>query len=337
MRNANIFLIISLMAPCCAAENGALLERVADISIPGDATRFDYQSFDPETGRLYIAHMGDGALVVFDTRAEKIIANIEGFPRATGVLIIPQLKRVYVSAAGAHEVVVVDADRLTISKRISGGKFLDGLAWSPKTHKLFVSDEVGAGEIVIDTDKDERVAAIEMGGEVGNTQYDPTSHLFYACVQTRDQLVAIDPTKNAITARYDLKGGKHPHGLYIDDKRRKAYIACEGNDRLLVFNLKTHEIEDSFPVGSVPDVLAFDTGLNRLYVAAERGPVTIFHWDDATRKLMRDGQIEVGDNAHSVSVDSATHKVYFPLKSGPVLRIMQPALHGPGGKQSGKP
>lgn len=316
--------ILILFAPGgCAAQDSTLLTRVADVPLPGGSTRFDYQSFDPTTGRLYISHMNDGTLVVFDTRAEKVVANIEGFPRVTGVLCVPSLKKVYASAAGAHEMVVLDTETLKVVKRIPDGKFPDGLAWSPETHRLFVSDESGEAEAVFDTDKDERIATIEMGGEVGNTQYDPTAHLIYACVQTRNQFVAIDPLKNAITARYDLKGAKHPHGFYIDDPHRRAYISCEGNNKLLVFNLSTHEIEDSFAVGAIPDVLAFDRGLNRLYVAAEMGPVTIFHWNDETKKLVNDGQIEVGGNAHTVSVDSATHKVYFPLKRGPVLRIMQ--------------
>ena len=30
---------------------------VADVPMPGPAVRFDYQMFDPSSGRLYIAHM----------------------------------------------------------------------------------------------------------------------------------------------------------------------------------------------------------------------------------------------------------------------------------------
>jgi DNA-binding beta-propeller fold protein YncE len=320
---AALFLMAALDCGCRGQNSGALV-RVADIPLPGGSTRFDYQSFDPQSGRLYISHMGDNALLVFDTRGEKPIAHIEGFPRVRGVLAVPSIKRVYASAARAHEIVVVDTDALKIIKRIPGVKSPDGLAWSPETHRLFVSDEGGEAEFVIDTDKNEHIATIEMGGEVGNTQYDPTSHLIYACVQTKDQFVAIDPAKNVIAARYDLKGGKHPHGFYIDDAHRRAYIACEGNNKLLVFNLETHEVEDSLSTGWVPDVLAFDTTLNRLYVAAEMGPTTVFHWDTEVKKLIRDGEIDIGGSAHTVSVDSTTHKVYFPLKNGPVLRIMQP-------------
>jgi hypothetical protein len=34
--------------------------------LPGAAVRFDYQSFDPSSRRLYIAHMNASQLVVFD-------------------------------------------------------------------------------------------------------------------------------------------------------------------------------------------------------------------------------------------------------------------------------
>jgi hypothetical protein len=36
---------------------GGALTKVADVSMPGPAVRFDYQSLDPNHGRLYIAHL----------------------------------------------------------------------------------------------------------------------------------------------------------------------------------------------------------------------------------------------------------------------------------------
>src|SRR6266480_1614917 len=267
----------------CAADTKKLLAPVKDVPLPGGATRFDYQSFDPTTGRLYLSHMGDGDVVVFDTQA------------------------------------------LAVTKRIPDGKFPDGLAYSPETHKLFISDESGGVETVIDVRSNERIDTIKMGGEVGNTQYDPVSHLVYACVQTRNDFVEINPATNKIQARYPLPGSEHPHGFYIDDEHGKAYIACEGNNKLLVFNMKTHAVAAVFPLGDGPDVLAFDRGLRLLYVACESGVVSVFTYvDDQLRKI---GDTDVGPNSHSVSVDQKTHKIYFPLKNvngTPLLRIMSP-------------
>ena len=318
-----------MLASTETGEAQNLLKTIADVRLPGGTTRFDYQSLDPSTGYLYLSHMGDGTVVVFDTKTDKVLANVPGFPVVTGVLAVPALKSVYASVTRNHEIGVLDTGKLVVSKRIKGGKFPDGLAYSPETHKLFVSDESGGVETVIDTQRNERVDTIQMGGEVGNTQYDPASHLIYACVQTRNELVEINPQTDKIQARYRLPGGEHPHGLYIDDQHGKAYIACEGDNKLLVFDMKNHSVENVFPVADGPDVLAFDRGLQLLYVACESGSVSVFRFSNG--KLEKLGNVKVGPNSHSVSADSQTHRVYFPLKNvngSPVLRIMAPTVAG---------
>lgn len=305
----------------------SLLKTISDVRLPGSTSRFDYQSLDPSTGRLYLSHMGDGTVVVFDTKVDKVVANLPGFPVVTGVLVVPALKSVYASVTGNHEIGVLDTEKFVVSKRIKDGKFPDGLAYSPETHKLFVSDEAGGVETVIDARRNERVDTIEMGGEVGNTQYDPASHLIYACVQTRNELVEINPETDRIQARYRLPGGEHPHGLYVDDEHEKAYIACEGDNKLLVFDVKSHSVERVFPVADGPDVLAFDRALQLLYVACESGSASLFRYSNG--QLEKLGDVNIGANCHSVSVNSETHRAYFPLKNingSPLLRIM-----GPGG------
>src|SRR5580765_7220619 len=144
-----------------------LLKKVADIPLPGGTTRFDYQSLDAATGRLYFSHMGDGELMVFDIANEKLVTHLPGFPTMTGVLVVPALKRVYGSVTKNHEVAVVDTDSLNVVARIPDGRFPDGLAFSPERKKLYVSDESGGVDTVIDTTSNKKLAAIELGGEAG--------------------------------------------------------------------------------------------------------------------------------------------------------------------------
>src|SRR5438876_3447108 len=79
--------------PASRAE--APLRVVADVPLPGSPSRFDYQSLEPASGRLFISHMGAGQLVVFDVRAGRVIANLDGFPTVTGVLAVPVEHRAY--------------------------------------------------------------------------------------------------------------------------------------------------------------------------------------------------------------------------------------------------
>jgi hypothetical protein len=44
------------------------LKQIADIPLTGGGSRFDYQSLDEQSGQLYIAHLGAGQLIAFDTK-----------------------------------------------------------------------------------------------------------------------------------------------------------------------------------------------------------------------------------------------------------------------------
>jgi DNA-binding beta-propeller fold protein YncE len=295
-----------------------------DIPLPGGTGRFDYQSLDPKSGRLYIAQMGIGRLVVFDTRTNQLIASIPGFPRVTGVLAVPSIGRVYASVAGHHELAIVDASTLKVQARVTDIRFPDGIAYAAEAGKVFVSDESGQRDIVVDARGDSIRSVIPLDGEAGNTQYDSVGKLIWVAVQTRNQLVAIDPVTERISGRYDLPGADHPHGFYIDAPNRLAFVSCEGNARLLVVDLTTLRVIANHVVGDDPDVLAFDPGLHRLYVAAESGVVTVF--EEQGEALRRLGEYRA-PAAHSVSVDPMSHRVYLPLSNvggRPVLRVLAP-------------
>ncbi len=310
-----------------ARASSSVLREVADIPLPGGASRFDYQSLDPSTGRLYISHMGDGHVVVFDVKSRRVVANLPGFPVVTGVLAVPQLGRVFASVTGNHQVAVIDEKTLRTVARIPDGRFPDGIAYDPINRKVFVSDEMGRADTAIDVRANRRVARIPMGGEVGNTQYDPTSHLIFANVQSRNDLVAIDPRTNRIAGRYRLSGGRSPHGLYIDAPHRLAFAACQNDARLLVIDMHSMRVTSVQPIGRDPDVLAFDPRLQRLYVACESGVVSVL--DERNGALVKREDVMVAPEAHTVSVDPQTHLVYLPLQNvggRPVLRIMAPAL-----------
>lgn len=311
-----------VLKPASAAASSSLVRDFTDIPLPGAPVRFDYQSMDAKSGLLYISHMGDNHVVIFNVHTDKVVANIPDCPGSTGVLYLPQYNRIISSASAAHEVVIIDASTRKIIATVGGIRFPDGIAYAPKEHRLFVSDEAGGNDVVIDARTNRKLASIALGGQAGNTRYDRVSDRILVNVQTLNQMVAIDPATLKIIGRYNLTGGEGPHGMYLDEKRRIAFIACEDDATLLVVDLRTMRVTATYPVGGGPDVLAFDPVWRRLYVAAESGVVTVF--DEIGSRLKLVGEIKA-PHAHSVAVDPDTHRVYLPLQNidgRPVLRIL---------------
>lgn len=324
-RLAAVLMTATLCSVCSAQMPKLPLRTVSDVPLSGRATRLDYQSFDSQTGRLYIAHLGDNMMTVFDTNAGKIVGDVKDLKRVHGVLAVPELHRVYASATGTNELAVIDDQTLQVIAHVPAGDYPDGIAYASNAGKLYVSDLHGKSDTVIDAKTNQKIATIGLAGGAGNTQYDSASGHIFVTVHRVNQIAEIDPQTDKVVGSYPLPGCSESHGLLIDSEHRLAFAACEENAKLAVFDLTQKKMTASFSVGDDPDVLAFDRGLNRLYVSAESGVLTIF--DERGRGLEKVSEGFFAANAHTVAVDSRTHRVYLPLeniKGKPALRIAEP-------------
>ena len=326
-RGRYVLLAFIAVAACCGAAFGAELPLmpVADVRLPGNATRLDYQSLDARRQLLFIAHLGDSAVVVVNTQSRRVVGIIPNVSAVHGVLAVPELHTVYASATGTNEVVAIDEATLRVKARMPGGVYPDGMAFDPRNARLYVSDESGDTDTVIDTKANRRIGTIQLGGDVGNTQYDPVSGHIFVNVQTRGQLVEIDPETNRVLRRIALPGCAGNHGLLIDAARRRAFIACEDNATFVWLDMRSQRVVREWTIGSEPDVLAMDPAKQTLYVAAESGIVSVF---SAGPNVVRIAQAYLARAAHTVAVDPLTHLVYLPLENidgAPVLRVMKGA------------
>ena len=323
-----------------------LFVHVSDLDLGASTSRFDYQSFDPSTSRLYVSDMGSGRLLVIDTRAQRLVKSLNGFPKITGVLAVPALHRIYASVPGAGiaaslsvalgmaglssgvgQIATLDDVSYKEIARIPAGVFPDGIAYDGDDRKIFVSDELGSAVFVIDAITNKILVRIATGSQVGNVQYDPITKRVYVALQSRNELGVIDPRSNRLIENFALPGAEHPHGLRIADGAAIGYVACDENDRLLTIDLASGKVLASDAIARDPDVLAADTRLKRLYIAGESGILSVLDTTNPVtpRKL---GEAFVGKDAHSVAVDSETHNVFLPLRNfdgRSVLQTLRPA------------
>ena len=301
------------------------LRTLSDVPLTGGTTRLDYQSLDSDNGRLYIAHLGSDLITVFDVNKQTVVGDVKDLKRVHGVLAVPELHRVYASATGSNELAVIDDSTLQVIARAPAGDYPDGVAYASKANKIYVSDLHGKTDTVIDAKTNQVVTTIALGGGAGNTQYDSVSEHVFVTVHGQNELAEIDPNKDQVIGRYPLPGCSGSHGLNIDSEHRLAFVACEENAKLAVFDLEVKKMTAIQAVGTDPDVLAFDKAFGRLYVSAESGVISIF--DERGKSLVRIGEGFFAANAHTVAVDQRTHRVYFPLQNiggKPVLRIAVP-------------
>jgi DNA-binding beta-propeller fold protein YncE len=318
----------ALGAAACSGGMGTL-QLVADVGLPGNPTRFDYQDIDAALGHLIIAHMNDGTVDVVSLRDGSTVKVLPNIPVARGVVVGVDVGRIFVTSS-PDTLVIIDNKSLTEIGRVTTGNAPDGVGWDP-THKIVaVSDQTdGAVSLIADAGSGKRTQ-VPLGVETGNVVFDPSRNVFWVSVvkaSPPDQLVAVDPVAAAATTHLDLPGCAGAHGVRLHPDAKSAFVACENNNALARVDLTGAQPAVTAPVGAGPDVLAIDPGLGWIYVAAESGDLRVF--DIGKPGLVLIDSEHPGDNAHSVAVDPATHRVFFPLKAGPngapVLRIMRPS------------
>jgi DNA-binding beta-propeller fold protein YncE len=323
------------MAPVASAASAAArpepslpLVLVADVDLPGKPVRFDYQDVDPVKHRLVIAHMNDASVVVVNLDGS-IVKVIPDIPTARGVAIAPEVGRIFVTSA-PDRLVLIDDDTLSVVSRVPTGSSPDGVAWDPQHRVVAVSDQGdGALSLIANAGMGTRTR-VRLGSETGNVAFDAGRGIFWITVVMKEgpnQLLGVDPTAARVMQSIPLPGCQGAHGLRLHPDGKSAFVACEDNDQLLRVELDGNDGISLGPSGAGPDVLSIDPTLGWLYVAAESGELTVFDLAGPGVTLL--GRDHPGSNAHSVAVDSVTHRTFFPLARGPkgtpVLRILQPS------------
>lgn len=311
--------------PCWSQINAHTLRKLAEFDLPGPGgKRFDYLTIDLEDHYLLSAHLAAGQTYVIDLRTNKVVATVTDTPGAEGVEFVSELKKFYTSNAGDNTVGVVDLRQMKVIKKIRTEKKPDGSAYAAPFHKLYVSDERGRAEAIVDVTKDEIVKTLHFNSDTGMPQYDPVARKIYVNLQDQNIFAVIDPTTDEVAGRYRVGRCRGNHGMTLDPEHHRAFLSCEENNLMTVFDLDKHQPIAFLPLADGPDVIKFDPGLSRIYAACYSGAISVFHQDDANhyRKLE---DFKVPYAVHSLAVDPDTHRVYTPEQEEngkPVARMV---------------
>lgn len=254
--------------------------RLPRSSSPGPpGTRFDYLTIDDDDHYLLSAHLGVGLSHVVDLRTNAVVKTA----------------------------------RMAVVKRLPTEAKPDGIAYAAPFHKAYVSNERAKAESVIDVRTDTIVKVLRFDSETGVPQYDSVARKVCVDLQDRNMFAVIDPPTDTVVGRYPVQGCRENHGMAIDPEHHRAFLSCESNDTLTVFDLDTHQAIAHLPMAKGADVVMFDPGLGRIYVACSSGAISVFQMDDAARfRKLQDFPVE--PKIHSLAVDTLTHRVYVPAE-----------------------
>lgn len=272
---------------------------------------FDHAAVDRGRGLLYVAHTANDAVDVIDTHLGKYVRSIPDLKGVAGALVHEPSGLVFTSNRGENSVGLFTPTSPQVVK-VAVGIRPNGLAYDPGRNIVLCAN-VGDPNLpgspsvtMVDVAARTVLASVAMPGRTRWTVFDPEQQVFFVNVADPFQIVVIDPRSPERIDRHFEVPARGPHGLELDESRRRLYCACDAG-KLVALDSHTGRTIDTLELSGAPDVIFMDAERSHLYVAiGEPGVIDVV--DLAEWKRVEVVVTERG--AHTIALDATARRVY---------------------------
>jgi YVTN family beta-propeller protein len=274
----------------------------------GAPDRWDYVVFDAPTGRVYVAH-GD-QLAVLDAASGAVVGEVSGVAGGThGAAISAATGQGFTDDGHNGLAIAFDLKTLKVIKKIAADQDADAMAIDPATGHVFVVDGDPEKVTVIDPSTDAVAATINAGEKMEYAAADGLGALYVAGVEKSD-LLKIDTRTNAVVARWPTPDCARPHGLAVDKAGRRLFMGCV-NSLMMVIDADTGRVVAKLPIGRGSDAIAYDATRKRVFSPnGVDGTVSIYQQTspDAYQLLQT---LPTAVSGRTMAVDPASGRLYI--------------------------
>jgi YVTN family beta-propeller protein len=296
-------LSLLLMSAAIAAASGYHLKT--KISLGGEGG-WDYLTFDPGSGWLYIARATH--VVVLDPASGKVVGDIPDTAGVHGIALAPELGRGFTSNGRAGTVTIFDAKTLAVIGLVNAGQNPDAIVYDPASRRVFAMNGRSSDTTAIDAATGKVAGTVALGGKPEFAVADGRGRI-YVNLEDKSQEVVLDSQKMTVVARWPLAPCEEPTGLAMDLDHRRLFAGCS-NKLMAVVDAESGKVITTLPIGSGVDATAFDPGLQYAYASNGEGTLTIVH-EDAPDKFTVVGNVPTQRGARTMALDPGTHQVYL--------------------------
>ena len=288
------------------------LKQVQSLSLPGPIGKdFEAVKVDYKNHSVYIAHFGANQIYVIDSNTGKYIRTIKGTPGVDGLEYVNSVRKLYIANSKDNSVGVLDLETMKIIKKISIENTPHGMTYASHFKKMYIADELAHTIIVVDVESDKKLTKIHFSGPIGTMLYDAGKKKVYVTLPEQNFFAVIDPDKDAVVAEFSIENCKGNKGMAIDSELHLAFLGCQINHVLAVFDVVQHKTIAEIPLPPGVGDIVYDPGLKRVYVACDSGVISIIQVDDSTH-IQKLEDFKVVEKIHSLAVNVENHKVFLP-------------------------
>lgn len=265
-----------LLTSWARGQEASELRQVATIALPNVEGRIDHMAYDAQSGRLYVAALGNNTVEVIDIRQKKVIHTISGLRDPQGIGIVPSAHKLFVANAKDGSCRIFDDRSYQLVSSVDLKDDADNVRYDPRLNRMYV----GYGDralAVLDAQTGRRLTDIKLPAHPESFQLESKCRRIFVNLPKADGVVAvIDRDKAQVVRTWPIGDAKANFPMALDETGHRLFVGCRKPAKLVVINTETGRPVDVLDcVGDTDDVW-FDGAAGRVYVSGGEGFVSIF-------------------------------------------------------------
>jgi len=298
------FLSVSLVAVTTAAAGPGY--HITNTYKVGGEGGWDYLTVDASARRFYISR--GTHVIVLDADSGKNVGDIPDTPGVHGIALAPELGKAFTSNGREGTVTIFDIKTLAASgSKVKVGDNPDAILYDPATKRVFTFNGRSQDSTAIDADSGKVLGTIKLDGKPEFAASDAKGEIFVN-IEDKSELVAIDPNKLEVKAKWPLAPCTEPSGLAIDRKHRRLFVGC-GNKMMAVVDADSGKVLATPAIGEGVDATAFDDETGFAFASCGEGVLTVVK-EESPDKFSVAENVPTKRGARTMALDSKTHNVF---------------------------
>ncbi len=295
---------VSLAAVALAA-TGPGYHVIKTYKVGGDGG-WDYLTADSDARRIYISR-GTHVMVI-DADSGKSVGDIADTPGVHGIALATELGRGFTSNGREGTVSIFDIKTLATSSKVKVGDNPDAILYDPATKRVFTFNGRSQDSTAIDAASGKVLGTIKLDGKPEFAASDTKGEIFVN-IEDKSELVAIDPNKLELKAKWPLAPCTEPSGLAIDRKNRRLFVGC-GNKMMAVVDADSGKVLATPAIGEGVDATAFDPETNLAFASCGGDAVLTAVKEESPEKFSVAENVPTQKGARTLALDTKTHNVF---------------------------
>lgn len=297
--------IISLsLAAVALAATGPGYHVVTTYKLGGEGG-WDYLITDADARRTYISR--GTHVVVIDADTGKSVGDIADTPGVHGIALAPELGRGFTSNGREGTVSIFDIKTLATNSKVKVGENPDAILYDPATKRVFTFNGRSQDSTAIDAATGKVLGTIKLDGKPEFAASDAKGGI-WVNIEDKSELVAIDPNKLEVKAKWPLAPCIEPSGLAIDRKNRRLFAGCD-NKMMAVVDADSGKVLATPPIGDGVDATAFDPETGLAFASCGGDGVLTVVKEDSPDKFNVAENVPTQKGARTMALDTKTHRI----------------------------